>query len=193
MSDKAAAAIIDPPQPEGKGEYPLSDLRPSYITEYSTHEDYEKATGKTAMSDPRFPKKRWTDSRPATGPITTYTTAHLDASFQKPVVTQIQISSFMQGIVNMPPDSGVHDPAWDKAGEYLVPIRDLLPGEQLNPRQMGLIDVVNTLIFNPFAPPPPAAGSGGGAGLTSDQDSRLSLILDTVQRIAGVIVPPASA
>jgi len=153
---------IDPPQPEGQGEYPITALVPSYIKQFTNAADYKAQTGKDAMSDPRIPKKSWIDTRKPASSIIIYHTAHLDASFQHPIETDVQMASFLATIVNLPPDGGERDPAWATAGEYLTPIRDLLPNEKLNPRQMGLFDVVNLDIYNPFQPAPTPGGSGGG-------------------------------
>lgn len=159
----APPPAVDPPQPEGQGEYPITALIPSYIQVFSNQADYKEKTGKDAMSNPAIPIKSWIDTRHPASALITYNTAHLDASFQHPVTTPVQIASFLATIVNLPPDTGERDPAWATDGQYLTPIRDLLPNEKLNPRQMGLFDVVNLDIYNPFPPPvnPPPAGGGG--------------------------------
>ena len=149
--------VTDPPQPQGQGQYPLTALRPSNITEYQNNADYSAKTGKVApVYNPAAPVKRWADSsvQPGTFSILTYNTAHLDPSFQKPIVTTINVPSFMAGTVNMPPDSGPIPPS--TAGEMLVPIRALLPNEKLVANPFG-ISVVNTDVL----PDAPVAAGGG--------------------------------
>ncbi len=151
---------IDPPQPAG-GEYPLSALVPSTIEVFTNHEDYKTKTGKDApVFNAQLPVKAWIDTSVKQGSsfqLLTYNTAHLDPSGQKPIVTTISVPGFLASTVNLPLDSGPgSNPA--TVGTFLTPIRALLPNEQLNPREGGQIDVINTDIFNPNAPAPTLGG-----------------------------------
>lgn len=149
---------IDPAQPEGLGEYPITKLIPSHIVTFTNQADYTAKTGKPCPSwNSALPVKLWIDTAKATGSQVTYNTAHLDASFQHPVVTQIQVPSFLVGVANIPPDSGQYEKS--SGGEYLTPIRALLPNEKLFPHEMGLFNVVNTDIYDPTGPAP---STGGG-------------------------------
>jgi hypothetical protein len=169
------ATIIDPPQPVGVGEYPIDDLVPSTIKVFTNQADYAAKMGKPCpVWNSVLPLKSWIDTAPASGVMITYNTAHLDPTFQHPIVTQIQVPAFLAGTVNIPPDSGQFTPS--SSGQYLTPIRPLLANEKLVPRQMGLFDVVNTDIYDPTAPP---AGSGttvaGGSFTDADRDLLTSI------------------
>lgn len=110
---------IDPPQPQGQGQYPLSALVPSYIKVFTNNAVYAARTGKIApMYNPMLPVKRWLDAsvQPGSFAVNQYNTAHLDPSGQKPVVTQIGVAGYLAGTVNMPPDVGPI-PA-SQAGEF---------------------------------------------------------------------------
>lgn len=183
-----STTTIDPPQPQGQGEYPIQKLIPSYIQEFANQADYTSKTGKPAPAwNPALPKKAWIDTSvdPKTFSMVTYHTAHLDATFQHPVVTDIQVPSYLAGSINLPPDSGPYQQA---NTEYLTPIRALLPNEQLYNRQMGLFDVLNTDIYNPNAPAAAAASSSGG--LTADQAAKLDRIVSKVDAIAAAMGIP---
>lgn len=161
MATQTTATQIDPPQPQGQGEYPITALVPSTIQVFQNQAEYTQKTGKPAPAwNPALPKKGWIDTNAPVGTFAmlTYHTAHLDASFQHPIVTDITVPSFLAGTINLPPDTGGYTQS--TGGEYLTPIRSLLPNEKLVPRQMGLFDVVNTDIYDPTAPPPAAAGGG---------------------------------
>lgn len=152
---------IDPPQPTG-GEYPLSALVPSTIEVFTGSEDYQTKTG---SAPPPFnallPLKFWIDkSVKAASNFTliTYTTIHLDPSGQTPIVTPVPIPGFLASSVNIPPDSGTGSNPSDAAGTFLVPSRPLLANEKPIPREGGLIDIVNTDIYDPTKP----ANSGDG-------------------------------
>lgn len=162
----------DPPQPAGQGEYPINALRPSYIREFNNQSE-AVAAGMSVSWNPNLPLKRWVDTRKAASALIPYNTAHLDASFQHPITVEVQVPSYLAGMLNIPPDSGQYTPSTQ--GEMLVPIRDLLPNEKLVPRQMGLFDVVNTSIYDP-TPAPVAAAGGGGVSLTADQVAALAMI-----------------
>jgi len=166
---------IDPPQPPG-GEYSVSALVPKAILIYTNQADFTmKNNGKPCPAyNPLLPIKRWTDSAVSAAgySLLTYHTIHLDPSMQNPVQTDIQVPSYLAGIVNIPPDTGPIPPS--SAGELLTPMRLLLANEKLNPKEGGLIDVVNLDIFNPFAS---ASGpSTGGAGLTPAEHAVLFAI-----------------
>jgi hypothetical protein len=158
---------IDPPQPQGQGEYPITALVPSYIKVFTNQADYFAKTGKVAPAyNPILPVKSWIDSNAQSGSITgmmSYSTAHLDAAGQKPVVTTIMLPAFLATSVNLPPDSGPIPPS--TAGSYLVPIRPLLPNEQLIASPFGpngIGGVANTDVFNPNPPAASTPSSGGG-------------------------------
>src|SRR5690349_2799656 len=74
---------IDPPQPAGVGQYPLTTLVPSTIKVYSNRADYQQKTGKAAPDyNPAIPVKRWVDTsvQPGVFAFLSYNTAHLDAA-----------------------------------------------------------------------------------------------------------------
>jgi hypothetical protein len=177
---------IDPSQPVGVGEYPITALIPSNIQTYTNQAEFLAKTGKNAPSwNPALPLKGWVDTAAPTGTFAmlTYNTAHLDKSFQHPVVTQISVPNYLAGTINLPPDSGPFAPS--TAGEYLTPIRALLPNEKLVPRQMGLFDVVNTDIYDPTAPP--AATGTGSAGFTDADRATLNANTVTLNAIAAAM------
>lgn len=142
-------SAVNPPQPPG-GEYSLSMLTPTYIREFTNQAGYLKATGKTAPTyNPEFPTKTWDDTRQfmhGTDSVE-YTIAVLDASFQFPVIRHYTISAAVAHSVNIPPEEGPIPPS--TAGFYVRPIRSLLSNERPNPREGGLIDIINTDIFDP--------------------------------------------
>ena len=139
----------DPPQPPG-GEYPLSALKPSYITDYVNQAGYLAATGKPAPAyNAALPSKTWVDTRKGVSPITieSYLTIGLDATNQIPAEPWIQMSDATAVSVNIKPDSGPIDPS--TAGSYPVPCRTLLPNERPVLVEGGIVSIVNTDIFDP--------------------------------------------
>jgi len=176
---------IDPPQPQGQGQYPLSALMPSTIKEFANQSDYVAKTGKPVPAyNPQLPVKRWIDSSVPAGTFSslTYNTAHLDPSGQRPIVTQISVPGFLAGQVNILPDSGPIAPS--PAGELLVPIRALLPNEILIANPFG-ISVCNTDIYNPNAPAGATPTSGGG--FTDADRATANSTLALVTAIAGAM------
>lgn len=171
-----APSTIDPPPPAGQGQYPLTALTPSFIHVFSSQGDYTSRTGKPSpVYNPAIPIKGWIDTTVSAAGFTliAYNTAHLDPSFQKPVVTQIQVPNFLAGLVNLPPDSGPI--AASTAGSFLTPIRALLPNEKLIASPFG-ISVVNTDIYDPNPPVAVPAGPTGAAGLTPAEHNMLFAI-----------------
>lgn len=155
---------VDPPQPVGIGEYPIDALIPSNIVAYTGSVDYQNKAGSAAPPyDPNLPVKLWLDKTAAKTGFSAiqYNTIHLDPSFQIPIETQVQVPSYLAARVNIPIDGLPANPV---AGTLLTPRRALLPNEKLNPRQMGLIDVLNTDIFNNqiLGSTPSSPSSSGG-------------------------------
>lgn len=144
------STTIDPVQPAGKGEYPLSALVPSFIRQFTNQAGYAKATGKNPPAyNPEIPIKTWDDPRKFTSATLTinYTTIVLDDSAQHAVVRTESMPAFVANSVNIPPDSG--PTPGNVAGAYVVPVRPLLPNERPLLREGGLIDIVNTDIDDP--------------------------------------------
>lgn len=154
----AATAVVDPPQPVGKGEYPLSALIPSTIKVYANQAAYAATDKPVPAYNNAMPIKGWVDTsvKPGTFEMITYNTAHLDTDGQKPVVTTISVPSYLAGTINLPPDNGPQPT--NNAGVFPTPIRALLPNEKLIASPFG-ISVVNTDIYDP-APTPSPTGDG---------------------------------
>ncbi len=171
---------IDPPQPQGQGQYPITALIPSYIKVYANQADYKAKTGQDAPAFVSFmPKKFWDDtSAPEGFAMITYNTAHLDPSGQKPVVTTISMPSSFASVVNIPADSP--EGQQPKLPEYLTPIRTLEPNEIIVANPFG-ISVCNTDIYDPRNPTaPPAGGGSGGGGFNANDRAILTAIANKI-------------
>jgi len=177
MSDKAAAAIIDPPQPEGLGEYSIDRLVPSTIKVYMGQADYKAKTGQDAPPFVSFmPIKLWDDtSAPEGFAMITYHTAHLDPSGQKPVVTDISMPSSFAAVVNIPTDNP--EGKQPVGNQYLTPIRALLPNETLVASPFGL-SVINNDIDKPA--PVPSGGGGTGDGFNPNDRAMLTAMANKI-------------
>lgn len=139
----------NPIQPPG-GEYPLSALKPDYVRSFTNRAGYVAATGKQPPAySPDAPEKTWDDTRnfQTASQGVDYTIATLDATNQFPVAKLITLPAFVARSVNIKPDSGPVPTS--SAGTLPVPIRALLANEELMAHEGGVIDVINTDIFDP--------------------------------------------
>lgn len=186
----ATPTVIDPARPEGLGQYPaIPNLVPSYIKIYDTRTIYKQLTGQDAPPyDPRFPIKNWVDTlAPTDFQTMTYNTAHLDSTFQHPVMSQISMPSFIASSVNLPPDSGPIPPS--TAGQYLTPVRELIQasattkGERFAQGAMNAfaISVINLDIFDDQAQNPTSTPGTSVGGFTDEDRDLLKRIATAVR------------
>jgi hypothetical protein len=141
---------IDPPQPQGQGEYSLDKLKPSFIRNFVNQAGYVQITGKQPPAyNSDLPIKTWDDTRNFTSPNNSvnYNSAVLDPTGQFPIEQIFVLSAATAKTVNIPPDTGPRPP--QTGTPYPVPIRTLLINERLLAHEGGVIDVINTDIFDP--------------------------------------------